>query len=252
MSDILDTIASYAEQRVEEARRKVPLAVLKEQARCMGRETGFPFEKALSRKDVSFICEVKRASPSKGLIDPDFPYLDIAREYEAAGAAAISVLTEPKWFMGSDRYLKEISSQVSIPCLRKDFVVDEYMIYEAKVLGASAVLLICSILDEERLRYYIKTADSLGLSALVEVGCGARVIGVNNRNLRDFTVDVGNSVMLRRLVPPDILFVGESGISGPEDVESLRRADVDSALVGESMMRAEDKKEMLRFLRGYR
>ena len=262
MSDILDTIASYAEQRVEEARRKVPLAVLKEQARCMGRETGFPFEKALSRKDVSFICEVKRASPSKGLIDPDFPYLDIAREYEAAGAAAISVLTEPKWFMGSDRYLKEISSQVSIPCLRKDFVVDEYMIYEAKVLGASAVLLICSILDEERLRYYIKTADSLGLSALVEahtaseiqmaVGCGARVIGVNNRNLRDFTVDVGNSVMLRRLVPPDILFVGESGISGPEDVEALRRADVDGALVGESMMRADDKKEMLRFLRGYR
>jgi Indole-3-glycerol phosphate synthase len=260
MSDILCTIAAHAYERVEEARKKVPLWVLKEQARCMGSDTGFPFEKALRKEGISFICEVKKASPSKGIIAEDFPYLAIAKEYEAAGASAISVLTEPKWFKGCGQYLKDISSSVSIPCLRKDFVVDEYMIYEAKVLGASAVLLICSILNREKLTYFIKTADSLGLSALVEVHsaseiqmaveCGARIVGVNNRNLRDFTVDMNNSVMLRRLVPEDIIFVAESKIKGQEDVEALRAAYVDAALVGETLMRAADKKEALDRLRG--
>ena len=208
---------------------------------------------------MSFICECKRASPSKGLIAPEFPYLDIARDYEAAGADCVSVLTEPEWFLGSDRYLEEITHTVGIPCLRKDFTVDEYMIHEAKLLGASAVLLICSILDAEQLKEYIGVADSLGLSSLVEahdereiaaaVGAGARVIGVNNRNLKDFTVDTGNSGKLRSLVPDDIVFVSESGVSDAGDVKRLYDAHVDAVLIGEALMRASDRKAKLAELR---
>lgn len=220
----------------------------------------FPFEKALRKPGISFICECKKASPSKGLIAPDFPYLKIAREYETAGADCISVLTEPKWFLGSDVYLREIVQAVSVPCLRKDFTVDEYMIYEAKVLGASAVLLICSILSEEQIREYLAVCETLGLSALVEahdeeevakaLRAGARIIGVNNRNLKDFTVDTNNSRRLRALIPAHILFVSESGVQGPEDVKRLAEVGVDAVLVGEALMRAEDKKAMLARLRG--
>ena len=215
----------------------------------------------LFRSGISFICECKKASPSKGLIAPDFPYLQIAREYEDAGADAISVLTEPKWFLGSDAYLKEIAAAVSVPCLRKDFTVDEYMIYEAKVLGASAVLLICSILSEAQVREYLTVCDELGLSALVEthdeaeveqaLSAGARVIGVNNRNLKDFTVDTENSRRLRERIPEQVLFVSESGVSRPEDVKRLAEVGADAVLVGEALMRAADKKQMLSNLRGY-
>ena len=208
----------------------------------------------------SFICECKKASPSKGLIAPDFPYLEIARSYEEAGSDCISVLTEPKWFLGSDQYLKEITSEVKIPCIRKDFTVDPYMIYEAKLLGASAVLLIMSILDEKTAGEYLKVADSLGLSALVEthndeevkqaLNIGARIIGVNNRNLKDFTVDTENSRKLRQLIPSDVLFVSESGVSSPEDVKNLREIGADAVLVGETLMRAEDKKKRLAELKG--
>ena len=230
------------------------------EAQSMTLDTGFPFEKALKGNDIAFICECKKASPSKGLIAPDFPYLRIALDYEAAGAAAISVLTEPRWFLGSDSYLREIASNVKIPCLRKDFTVDEYMIYEAKVFGAAAVLLIVSLLDESALRRFIGICDSLGLSALVEahdeaeiktaISAGARVIGVNNRNLKDFSVDVNNSGRLRALVPKDIIFVAESGVSGPHDVEALRRAGSDAVLVGTALMTAEDKRAALDRLRG--
>jgi indole-3-glycerol phosphate synthase len=220
----------------------------------------FAFERALRGPGVSFICECKKASPSKGVIAEDFPYLQIARQYEAAGADAISVLTEPKWFLGRDNYLREIASAVSIPCLRKDFTVDEYMIYEAKVLGASAVLLICSILSETQIRDYIAVSDALGLSALVEahdeaevemaLKAGARVIGVNNRNLKDFSVDPENSRRLRRLIPGDVLFVSESGVKSTEDVAAIRSMGADAVLVGEALMRAHDKKAMLAKLRG--
>ncbi len=258
--NILQTIAAHTVKRVEASRQKVSAEKMRRAALSMNPDTGFPFEAALAGPDISFICECKKASPSKGLIAPDFPYLRIAREYEAAGAACISVLTEPEWFLGENRYLKEIAETVSIPCIRKDFTVDSYMIYEAKTLGASAVLLICSLLDRDTLRRYIEICDTLGLSALVEahdereigdaVAAGARIIGVNNRNLKTFTVDVGNSGRLRALVPDNILFVAESGIRTAEDMQSLREAGVDAVLIGETLMRSEDKKKMLDTLRG--
>lgn len=260
MGNILETIAEYAKERVENRKKELPLEELKKMALAMDANTGFPFEKALSKKGISFICECKKASPSKGLIAEEFDYLKIAKEYEMAGASAISVLTEPKWFLGNDNYLKEIAENVNIPCLRKDFTVDEYMIYEAKLLGASAVLLICSLLDSEKLREYIELADKLGLSALVEahdeeeiqsaINAGARIIGVNNRNLKDFTVDVHNSERLRKLVPDSCLFVAESGIKTNEDIRVLENANVNAVLIGETLMRSDNKKQMLDELRG--
>lgn len=256
---ILDELAAYARVRTEEAKKKISADEMKSAALSMPKGN-FEFEKALKKSDVAFICECKKASPSKGIIAEEFDYLGIAKEYERAGADAISVLTEPKWFLGSLDYLKEITSQVSIPCIRKDFTVDEYMIYEAKVAGASAVLLICSILSEDEIREYIKICDELGLSALVEahddkeiktaISAGARVIGVNNRNLKDFTVDTSNSASLRQMVPEDIIFVSESGVKTPEDIASLRLAGADAVLIGETLMRADDKKKKLNELKG--
>ena len=257
--NILEQLAAYARTRVEQAKAVRPLADVKAAALAQPRGD-FAFEKALAQPGVRFICECKRASPSKGLIAPVFPYLDIAKEYAAAGADAISVLTEPKWFLGSDEYLQQIAAAVPVPCLRKDFTVDEYMIYEAKLLGASAVLLICSLLDTETLHQYLGICDALGLSALVEAhdeqeiasaaAAGARVIGVNNRNLKNFTVDVTNSLALRQKAPPGVLFVAESGITSPSDVSALRAAGVDAVLVGEALMRAPDKAAALAALRG--
>lgn len=256
---ILDRLADYARERTAQAKSKIPLEEIRRQALALPKGN-FAFEKTLKAPSISFICECKKASPSKGLIAPDFPYLQIAKEYEQAGADCISVLTEPKWFLGSDQYLTEIANAVSIPCLRKDFTVDEYMIYEAKVLGASAVLLICAILDEEEIKEYIHVCDTLGLSALVEahdesevqaaLNAGARLIGVNNRNLKDFSVDTENSRRLRELIPREVLFVSESGVRSAEDVEKLRNIGADAVLIGETLMRALDKKAKLAELRG--
>lgn len=256
---ILDQLADYARQRTEQAKRALPLEEIRHQALALPKGDS-SFQHALKKPGVSFICECKKASPSKGLIDPDFPYLKIAKEYEAAGADCISVLTEPKWFLGSDTYLEEIANSVSIPCLRKDFTIDDYMIYEAKVLGASAVLLICSILSEKQMKEYISICDELGLSALIEahdereinmaLHAGARIIGVNNRNLKDFSVDTDNSRRLRELIPRDVLFVSESGVSSAEDVAKLRDIGADAVLIGETLMRAPDKKAKLAELRG--
>ena len=257
---ILAEIAEKTRQRVAEEQKSLPLPQLRAQAEAMDTSTGFPFAQALAAPGMSFICEVKKASPSKGLIAPNFPYLDIAKEYQAAGVAAISCLTEPYWFQGSDQYLKEIAQAVTIPVLRKDFTVDEYMIYGAKVLGASAVLLICAILDDGQLKDYLALAHSLGLSALVEahdetelnraLSAGAGIIGVNNRDLRTFTVDVSNSLRLRKLAPPEVLFVSESGIKTPEDIQKLYDNGTNAVLIGETLMRAPDKKAMLAQLRG--
>lgn len=256
---ILEQLAAHAKERTEQAKQQVSAEALRQQAFALPKGS-FSFENALRKPGISFISECKKASPSKGMIAPDFPYLDIAKEYEAAGADCISVLTEPKWFLGSNQYLKEIADAVSIPCLRKDFTVDEYMILEAKVLGASAVLLICSILTEKQVRQYLRLCDALGLSALVEahdeqevqmaLRAGARVIGVNNRNLKDFSVDTSNSRRLRALIPRDVLFVSESGVSSAADVEALRRIGADAVLIGETLMRAKDKKAKLNELRG--
>ena len=258
---ILEEIAARTVQRVAEEKAAVPLSEMKKRAEALDANTGFPFRKALSGDEISFICEVKRASPSKGLIAPDFPYLDIARDYERAGASAISCLTEPFWFKGRDEYLAEISNAVTIPVLRKDFTVDEYMIYQAKTLGASAVLLICSILSKEQLSEYLGIAHSLGLSALVEahdedevrtaLSVGAGIIGVNNRDLRTFTVDINNSARLRKLVPPEILSVSESGIKTAADIEALRSNGTNAVLIGETLMRSPDKKAALDELRGH-
>lgn len=256
---ILDQITNYTKKRIEQTKKKTPLEQIKQQALLLPKDD-FAFEKALKKNDISFICECKKASPSKGIIDPNFPYLQIAKEYEAAKADCISILTEPKWFLGSNKYLYEIANTVSIPCLRKDFTIDEYMIYEAKVLKASAILLICSILKEKQIKEYLNICNTLGLSALVEVhnedeikialNAGARIIGVNNRNLKDFSVDINNSHKLRKLIPPEILFVSESGIASNEDITKLREIGVDAILIGETLMKASDKKATLANLRG--
>ncbi len=258
--DILQELARKASERVNSLKEEVSLDEIK---RAAARAAAPPtFRAALEREDIAFICEVKRASPSKGVICESFPYLEIADEYEKAGAAAISCLTEPSRFLGSSQYLREIAARTAIPVLRKDFVVDEYMIYEAKVLGAAAVLLICSILSEQQLREYLEITRSLGMAALVEahserevdaaVQVGAEVIGVNNRNLRDFTVDLENSVRLRGLVPKDRIFVSESGIRTPQDVRRLRESGVNAVLIGETLMRSGDIAGTIRALRGDR
>ena len=256
---ILEKIAASTRKRVEERKKEVPFEKIKAQAEAMETNTGYPFYRALAQEDMSFICEVKKASPSKGIIAEKFPYLEIAREYEEAGASAISCLTEPEFFLGKDQYLKEIAGEVSIPVLRKDFVVDSYQIYEAKTLGASAVLLICTLLGEENLKEYLKITRALGMTALTEahdekeirraLRAGADVIGVNNRNLKNFTVDVENSLRMRRYIPEGILFVAESGIHSPEDISRMREAGVDAVLIGEALMKSENKKEMLNWLK---
>jgi len=259
--DILTEIAARTKERVAAKKKALPPEQLRRAAEAISAETGFPFEKALSRAGLTFICEVKKASPSKGIITEDFPYVQIARDYEAAGAGAVSVLTEPSYFQGDDQHLEEISKNVSLPLLRKDFTVDSYMLYEAKRMGASAVLLICAILEAGALQAYIQTASALGLSALVEahtesevemaLKAGARIIGVNNRDLKTFQVDMTTSERLRRLVPEDILFVSESGVREPEDVARLRRLGVNGVLVGEAFMRSTDKRaELARLLGG--
>ena len=259
--NILEKITERTKERIEEEKKIVPLEEVRRQAEEKGIKDQIPaFEQALRADGLSFICEAKKASPSKGLIAPDFPYVEIARDYEAGGAAAISCLTEPFWFRGSDAYLKEIVQNVSIPVLRKDFTCDEYMIYQAKAMGASAVLLICSVLEDGRLKAYHQLADELGLSALVETHneeeilraqkIGAKIIGVNNRNLKDFTVDIGNSIRLRTLAPENVLFVAESGIKTAEDIEKLREAKVNGVLIGETLMRSPDKKAALEKLNG--
>ena len=257
---ILDTIVEATKIRVAQEKQVESPEAVKAAALALPSDTGFPFEAALRQQDFNFICEVKKASPSKGIIAEHFPYLEIAKEYEVAGAAAISVLTEPDFFKGDKKYLQEIASTVKIPVLRKDFIIDEYQIYQAKVWGASAILLICACLDVPTLTKFRELADSLGLSSLVEahdenevqmaIDCGARIIGVNNRNLKDFTVDVQNSVRLRNLVQDDVIFVSESGLETPEDIQVLRDNNIGVALMGETFMRSPNKVEKLAYLYG--
>lgn len=256
---ILDDIVEKRKEQLQREKDNIEPQDMKEMA-LNSKNKNHGFKEALKKSGLSVISEVKKASPSKGVIAEDFPYLAIAKEYEAAGASALSVLTEPYYFMGNDTYLKEIANQVQIPVLRKDFTVDEYMIYEAKVLGASAVLLICAILSDEELKRYAKVAQELGLSALVEahteeevqraLNGKARIIGVNNRDLKTFTVDIHTSERLRRQVPQDIVYVSESGIKTPEDIRRLRENGTDAVLIGETFMRSEDKKAALRWLAG--
>ncbi len=259
MLNMLQEIAEKTAQRVAEEKRKVDPARMRKQAEDCYRNKNFPFESALQKNSLSFICEVKKASPSKGIIAEDFPYVRIAEEYEKAGADALSVLTEPYYFKGNNAYLQDIKAHSSLPVLRKDFTVDEYMIYEAKTLGADAVLLICAILTDTQLSEYMQIAKSLGMSALVEahdakeieraITCGASILGVNNRNLKDFSVDVQHSVDLRRLVPQEILFVSESGIKTSRDTRVLMENGTDAVLIGETLMRSQNVQKTLTWLR---
>lgn len=265
--NILEEIAEKRRLDIENRKQKISLKEIKDKAEKIAEKElekkgsfDFLFQKNLSKRGISFICEVKKASPSKGLIAEDFPYVKIAQEYEEAGAAAISVLTEPEYFLGRDEYLQEISQKVSLPLLRKDFTIDEYQIYEAKTIGASAVLLICALLSDEQLKNYIKIAEDIGLSVLTEahdegevrraLQAGAKIVGVNNRDLKTFTVDIQNSINLRKLVPSNILFVSESGIRTANDIAALRENGTNAVLIGETLMRSPDKKAMLNKLSG--
>jgi indole-3-glycerol phosphate synthase len=259
---ILDELAELTRVRIEKQKKEYSPIDLQRDVELLAaqemevQEFDYPFEEALSGKELSIISEVKKASPSKGIIAEDFPYLDIAKEYQASGADAISCLTEPDRFKGSDEYLKAITKEVTIPVLRKDFTIDPYMIYQAKLFGASAVLLIAAILSDKELKQYFELADTLGLSCLFEahdaeevkrcLAAGARVLGVNNRNLKDFSVDINNSVRLREMVPDDIIFVSESGMSKPEDIKILKENGTDAVLIGEMLMRSADKKSLIR------
>lgn len=257
--NILNKIASATRQRYAEIMKTTPMSQIKANALAMP-QGGFEFETALKKQGLSYICEVKKASPSKGLISPDFPYLEIARKYEAAGADCISCLTEPQWFLGSNEYLRRIAEAVSIPVLRKDFTVCDYQIYEAKLLGASAVLLICASLSQDEIREYTAVCDALGMSALVEahdereiesaLSAGARIIGVNNRNLKDFSVDVNNSTRYRKMIPQNVLFVSESGIKTRADTAALEQNKTDAVLIGEALMRSPDIANALKELKG--
>ena len=257
--NILDELAAHARERVTADMAGIPLEAMKELAAAKGAGQGEAFIEAIKRPGLSFICEVKRASPSKGLIAPDFPYVSIAREYEAAGADCISCLTEPKWFLGSDQIFREIRSEVNTPMIRKDFTVSEYQIYQAKAMGANAVLLICAILGQKDLENGLRLCDELGLAALTEthneaeitmaVKAGAKVIGVNNRNLKDFSVDFSNAERLRDRIPFDCIYVAESGVKTPADARILKKIGADAALIGEALMRSDDKTAMLKALR---
>ena len=260
MSDILQTIANKTKERIEKQKALHPLEELKQACAKLPIKQDFPFEQALRKEGLSYICECKKASPSKGLIDKNFHYLQIAKEYEKVGARAISVLTEPEFFLGSDQYLQEIAQEVKIPCLRKDFIIDEYMIYQAKLLGAQAILLIVSLLDTQTLKQYLDLATSLGLSCLVEthdeaeikqaIAVGAKIIGVNNRNLRNFQVNVENTLNLRQAIPKEILMVAESGIQNRSDIALLEKAHIDAVLIGETLMKASDRQAKMAELRG--
>ena len=260
MSDILQTIANKTKERIEKQKALHPLEELKQACAKLPIKQDFPFEQALRKEGLSYICECKKASPSKGLIDENFHYLQISKEYEKVGARAISVLTEPKFFLGSDQYLQEIAQEVKIPCLRKDFIIDEYMIYQAKLLGAQAILLIVSLLDTQTLKQYLDLATSLGLSCLVEthdeaeikqaIAVGAKIIGVNNRNLRNFQVNVENTLNLRQAIPKEILMVAESGIQNRSDIALLEKAQIDAVLIGETLMKASDRQAKMAELRG--
>lgn len=257
---ILDILRVSSLKRVEEQKRTISLEKMKKLAFESAPVENRVFYNKLKAPEISFICEVKKASPSKGIIAEEFPYLQIALDYELAGASAISVLTEPEYFLGSTKYLKEIAEKSTIPILRKDFIVDPYQIYEARALGASAVLLICSILSKRELDTFASLTRELGLDALIEahteeeitmaIESGADIIGVNNRNLKDFTVDSKRTLKLREHVPSDILFVAESGIGTREDVKMLEENRVNAVLIGESLMKSKDKKRKLNTLRG--
>lgn len=272
--NILDKICETTKERIEKEKQKISLSEIRKLAENIKNNSNFDFEKAIGKKyknnkdskdnnkekRINFICEIKKASPSKGIISESFDYIEIAKDYEKAEADAISCLTEPYYFMGSDNYLKEVKGIVNIPVLRKDFIIDEYMIYQSKNIRADAILLIVAVLDKYKLKDYFDIANESGLSSLIEVhneeelekavNINARIIGVNNRDLKTFNVDINNSVRLRKLVPKNIIFVSESGIKDRSDIKILEENETDAVLIGERLMTKKDKIDEIKKLRG--
>ncbi len=252
---ILDTIVSRKREEVAALKRQGlsapagPVAPPRGFVRAL---TGYP--------GVAIIAEAKKASPSKGIIRPDFDPVAIARQYQAGGAQALSVLTDEHFFQGSLRYLAQVRAAVTLPVLRKEFIIDPLQIEETRRHGADAILLIAAILDTARLRDFRQQAEELGMDVLVEVhdeaeaeqalAAGSRLIGVNNRDLRDFSVDLATTFRLRRLIPAAIPLVSESGIRDHHDMQRLAEHGIAAALVGETLMRAKDQAQAVRELRG--
>ena len=262
--NILDKICETTKERIEKEKQKISLVEVRKNAeriKNIEKEKYFNFEKAIGKKEkINFICEIKKASPSKGIIAENFDYIEIAKDYQKAGADAISCLTEPHYFLGSDEYLKAVKETVNIPVLRKDFIIDEYMIYKSKNIKADAILLIAAVLDKYKLKDYFDIANDLGLSSLFEIhneeelekvlNLNPRIIGVNNRDLKTFEVDINNSVRLRKLIPNNIIFVSESGIKCREDIKTLEENKTSAVLIGESLMTKKDKEKEIKKLRG--
>ncbi len=245
--DVLLKIVETKKVEVAELYRTTGLEKMKELALAADTSRAVSFNDALAADGLSVIAEVKKASPSAGIIDPVFDYMNIARAYEVGGAAAISVLTDVEYFKGSLDYLKQIKAEVNIPVLRKDFIIDPIQIYEAKAAGADAFLLIAAILSEEEIREFYALGKELGMGVLTEVHdkeeldkvlkTDCDIIGVNNRNLRNFTVDLTLTEQLMEFMPKDKIIVGESGIKTSEDAQYLRRVGSDAVLCGETLVR---------------
>ncbi len=256
---ILDDIIANKKEELSETKRRYPLADIK--ARATDADSVRGFGKALSAgTGIRLIAEVKKASPSKGVIREDFDPIAIARTYEKSGASCISVLTEQKFFQGKLEYLGAIRKTVGLPLLRKDFIVDEYQIHEARAAGADAILLIAAALDKSQMQDYIGTAKRLGLDVLVEshtykeldksLLAGAMLVGINNRDLTTFTVSLQTTLDLAKDIPNDRTIVSESGIKTREDVRKLQQAGVDAILVGESLMQEKDVEKKVKELLG--
>jgi len=253
--DILRKIVEYKKEEVEKVKKQFNLSEVISEAEKL--KVSFNFKEALSGKGINIIAEVKKASPSKGVIREDFDPVEIAKSYERGGARAISVLTDKQFFQGSPFYLRQVSEAVRLPVLRKDFIIDEFQIYGAKVLGAASFLLIVSILSDPQLRDFIELGRELGMEPLVEthtaeeveraLKAGAEIIGVNNRDLKTFSVSLETSISLAPLIKgAGKVMVSESGIRTEKDIKRLRKAGVDAFLVGETLMRSENPEEVLK------
>jgi indole-3-glycerol phosphate synthase len=258
-SSILDRIVAHKKQEIKKKKQKVNLETLK--ARVREVEEVRSFKEALSRPDeLTLIAEVKKASPSRGVLREDFNPVEIARIYEENGVAAISVLTEERYFLGSMEYLAEIRKAVKIPLLCKDFIFDEYQVYESRAGGADAFLLIAALLSRERIEAFLSLGRGLGMESLVEIHTeeelarvletSAEIIGINNRDLKTFTVDFSTVLRLRKLIPPGKIVVSESGIQSAQEVELLRQAGINAILVGEVFLKERDIGRKVRELQG--
>ena len=252
---ILDDLVTATKKRMAAEKRIYSLEELKQQSQKAPMKNPQLIVDKLLEPKLTFIAEIKKASPSKGVIVQDFPYLEIAQEYQANKIDMISVLTEPDYFQGNLKYLQQITQEVDLPVLRKDFTIDSYMIYQAKIAQASLILLIVAILSDGQLKDYLKLAKELGLAAIVEVHdetelkralrAKSKIIGINNRNLKDFSVNFNNSLKLKKLIPADIPVIAESGIKTKTDIKLLKKAGINGVLIGETFMKAKNKAEII-------